>query len=36
MNIDTELLNGSINPFNIAKLIKFRMDFAKERRRKNN
>lgn len=30
MNIDTELLNGSINPFNIAKLIKFRMDFAKE------
>lgn len=28
--IDSELLNGSINPFNIFKILKFRLDFAKE------
>lgn len=29
MNIDTELLNGSLNIFNAFKIIKFRMNFAK-------
>ena len=29
MAIDTELLSGSLNPFNLIKVIKFRLDFAK-------
>lgn len=29
MSIDTELLNGSLNPFNIFKIVKFRLDFSK-------
>lgn len=28
--MDTELLSGSMNPFNIFKIIKFRLDFTKQ------
>lgn len=30
MNIDTDLLSGSLNPLNALKIIKYRIDFAKE------
>lgn len=30
MSLDTELLNGSLNPFNIFKILKFRLEFARE------
>lgn len=30
MNIDTELLNGSINPLNLLKIIRYRLDFSKQ------
>jgi len=29
VSIDTELLNGSMNPFNILKIIQFKLEFAK-------
>lgn len=30
MNIDSDLLSGSLNPLNALKIIKYRIDFAKE------